>query len=181
MQSTEVSWLDGEGNLLSAGPPETVRGPDDLYTVSSRVTVEKRHSNRFTCRVQQKNINQTREAHIHVPDDFFKVESRSSYIIIGLTVSLAVSILLILFFFVKWRQNKKKTKRSHMDETDTGEKRKNYESEEEREREHLTTDETVQMKALKAKGKKKSKHQLQEEQQRRKEAETLKKEVHLHF
>ncbi|XP_031158466.1 butyrophilin subfamily 2 member A2-like [Sander lucioperca] len=29
----EVLWLDGEGNLLSAGPPETVRGPDDLYTV----------------------------------------------------------------------------------------------------------------------------------------------------
>uniref|UniRef100_A0A8C9XLZ5 Ig-like domain-containing protein n=1 Tax=Sander lucioperca TaxID=283035 RepID=A0A8C9XLZ5_SANLU len=62
----EVLWLDGEGNLLSAGPTETVRGPDDLYTVSSRVTVEKRHSNSFTCRVQQKNINQTRETHIHI-------------------------------------------------------------------------------------------------------------------
>ena len=63
----EVFWLDGEGNLLSAGPTETVRGPDDLYTVSSRVTVEKRHSNSFTCRVQQNHINQIREAHIHVP------------------------------------------------------------------------------------------------------------------
>ena len=63
----EVFWLDGEGNLLSAGPTETVRGPDDLYTVSSRVTVEKRHSNSFTCRVQQNHINQTRETHIHVP------------------------------------------------------------------------------------------------------------------
>ncbi|XP_038563252.1 uncharacterized protein LOC119894674 [Micropterus salmoides] len=51
----EVFWLDGEGNLLTAGPTETVRGPDDLYTVSSRVTVEKRHSNNFTCRVQQKD------------------------------------------------------------------------------------------------------------------------------
>uniref|UniRef100_A0A671TNT7 Butyrophilin subfamily 3 member A2-like n=1 Tax=Sparus aurata TaxID=8175 RepID=A0A671TNT7_SPAAU len=67
----EVFWLDREGNLLSAGPTETVRGPDDLYTVSSRVTVEKRHSNSFTCRVQQNRINQIREAHIHVPDDFF--------------------------------------------------------------------------------------------------------------
>ncbi|XP_030286024.1 CD276 antigen-like [Sparus aurata] len=63
----EVFWLDGEGNLLSAGPTETVRGPDDLYTVSSRVTVEKRHSNSFTCRVQQNSTNQTRETHIHVP------------------------------------------------------------------------------------------------------------------
>ncbi|KAM8747569.1 uncharacterized protein AB9X84_015555 isoform 3-T3 [Acanthopagrus schlegelii] len=64
----EVFWLDGEGNLLSAGPTETVRGPDDLYTVSSRVTVEKRHSNSFTCRVQQNKANQTRETHIHVPE-----------------------------------------------------------------------------------------------------------------
>ncbi len=62
----EVLWLDGEGNVLSAGPAETVRDPDDLFSVSSRVTVEKRHNNRFTCRVQQKNINQTRETHIHV-------------------------------------------------------------------------------------------------------------------
>uniref|UniRef100_A0A671TNL8 Ig-like domain-containing protein n=1 Tax=Sparus aurata TaxID=8175 RepID=A0A671TNL8_SPAAU len=63
----EVFWLDGEGNLLSAGPTETVRGRDDLYTVSSRVTVEKRHSNSFTCRVQQNSTNQTRETLIHVP------------------------------------------------------------------------------------------------------------------
>uniref|UniRef100_A0A3Q0S6E3 Ig-like domain-containing protein n=1 Tax=Amphilophus citrinellus TaxID=61819 RepID=A0A3Q0S6E3_AMPCI len=63
----ELLWLAGEGNLVSAGPTETLRGPDDLYTVSSRVTVEKRHSNNITCRVQQKNINQSRETHIHVP------------------------------------------------------------------------------------------------------------------
>ncbi|KAI4821342.1 hypothetical protein KUCAC02_029277 [Chaenocephalus aceratus] len=45
----EVLWLDAEGELLSAGPTETLRGPHDLYTVSSRVTVEKRLSNTFTC------------------------------------------------------------------------------------------------------------------------------------
>lgn len=60
-------WLDGEGHLLSAGPTETVRGPDGLYTVSSTVTVEKRHGNTFTHRVQQKTINQTRETQIQVP------------------------------------------------------------------------------------------------------------------
>uniref|UniRef100_A0A0F8BMS9 Butyrophilin-like protein 2 n=1 Tax=Larimichthys crocea TaxID=215358 RepID=A0A0F8BMS9_LARCR len=65
----EVFWLDGEGTLLSAGPTETVRGPDDLYTVSSRVTVEKRYSNSFTCRVQQKNIKQTRETEIQILDN----------------------------------------------------------------------------------------------------------------
>ncbi|XP_030608873.1 butyrophilin-like protein 2 [Archocentrus centrarchus] len=64
----ELLWLDTEGNLLSAGHTETLRGPDDLYTVSSRVTVEKRHNNNLTCRVQQKNINQSRETHIHVSE-----------------------------------------------------------------------------------------------------------------
>ncbi|XP_029932739.1 butyrophilin subfamily 3 member A2-like, partial [Myripristis murdjan] len=44
----ELFWLDAEGKLLSAGAPETVRGPDGLYTVSSRVTVEKSHNNSFT-------------------------------------------------------------------------------------------------------------------------------------
>ncbi|XP_059210241.1 butyrophilin-like protein 10 isoform X2 [Centropristis striata] len=64
----EVLWLDGEGKLLSAGPTETVRGPDDLYTVSSRVTVEKRHSNSFTCRVHQKDTNHTTETHIQISE-----------------------------------------------------------------------------------------------------------------
>ncbi|XP_063757338.1 butyrophilin subfamily 3 member A2-like [Eleginops maclovinus] len=80
----EVLWLDAEGKLLSAGPPETVRGPDDLYTVSSRVTVEKRHSNSFTCRVQHHNTNRTTQTHLQVPDDFFKLQSSSSPVIIGL-------------------------------------------------------------------------------------------------
>ncbi|XP_067435459.1 butyrophilin subfamily 3 member A2-like isoform X7 [Thunnus thynnus] len=73
----EVFWLDSEGNLLSAGPTETVRGPDDLYTVSSRVTVVKRHNNSVTCRVQQNNISQIRETHIIVTDDFFQVQDRA--------------------------------------------------------------------------------------------------------
>ncbi|KAI3376043.1 hypothetical protein L3Q82_016581, partial [Scortum barcoo] len=89
----EVLWLDGEGNLLSAGPPETVRGPDDLYTVSSRVTVEKRHSNRFTCRVQQKNINQTREAHIHVQADFFRTSSYTVVLYIFAVIAVIVAVL----------------------------------------------------------------------------------------
>uniref|UniRef100_A0A3Q2P1L1 Ig-like domain-containing protein n=1 Tax=Fundulus heteroclitus TaxID=8078 RepID=A0A3Q2P1L1_FUNHE len=44
----EVFWLDGEGSIMSAGPSETIKGPDGLYTVSSSVTVEKRHNNNIT-------------------------------------------------------------------------------------------------------------------------------------
>ncbi|XP_051799878.1 butyrophilin subfamily 3 member A2-like [Acanthochromis polyacanthus] len=96
----EVLWLDGDGNLLSAGPTETVRGADELYTVSSRVTVEKKHGNKFTCRVQQKNIKQTREALIHVTDDFFQAESSNTSIIDNLTWTAAAAFILFIFFFV---------------------------------------------------------------------------------
>ncbi|XP_073331110.1 butyrophilin subfamily 1 member A1-like [Pagrus major] len=91
----EVFWLDAEGNLLSAGPTETVRGPDDLYTVSSRVTVEKRHSNSFTCRVQQNSTNQTRETLIHVPADFFIVHP-SSYEISIITILFVILGVIIM-------------------------------------------------------------------------------------
>ncbi|XP_051799864.1 interaptin-like isoform X3 [Acanthochromis polyacanthus] len=103
----EVLWLDGDGNLLSAGPTETVRGPDDLYTVSSRVTVEKKHSNNFTCRVQQKKINQSRETEIHVPDDFFKVQSSNTSTIVGLAVSIIVLFLAVVLFVRTQRQKRK--------------------------------------------------------------------------
>ncbi|KAM8746706.1 butyrophilin-like protein 9 isoform 3-T4 [Acanthopagrus schlegelii] len=116
----EVFWLDGEGNLLSAGPTETVRGPDDLYTVSSRVTVEKRHSNSFTCRVQQNHTNQTRETHIHVPDDFFSGPSGSSSslpviigLILGIVFVLAAAAVVVVW---KWRQNKIRNKKQREDE-----------------------------------------------------------------
>ncbi|XP_038131925.1 butyrophilin subfamily 3 member A2-like [Cyprinodon tularosa] len=62
----EIIWLDGEGNIMSAGSTEKTKGPDGLYSVSSRVTVEKRHNNNITCRVQKKDINQTREKHIYI-------------------------------------------------------------------------------------------------------------------
>ncbi|KAM8746702.1 uncharacterized protein AB9X84_014883 [Acanthopagrus schlegelii] len=115
----EVFWLDGEGNLLSAGPTETVRGPDDLYTVSSRVTVEKRHSNSFTCRVQQNHINQTREAQIHVPDDFSAGPSGSSSslpVIIGLILGIVFVLAAAVVVVWKWRQKKIRNKKQHEDE-----------------------------------------------------------------
>ncbi|XP_067380088.1 butyrophilin subfamily 3 member A2-like isoform X1 [Channa argus] len=161
----EVLWLDGEGNVLSAGPTETVRGPDDLYTVSSRVTVDKRHGNRFTCRVQQNIINQTRETHIHVSDNFFKVQSISFGITVGLVVSLAVCIMLILLLVLWKKKNKKKEK--------------------EREWEQLMTDKTVQREEFD--GRKKPKQverketelqQLHEEkQEKEKNLQTLKNKL----
>uniref|UniRef100_A0A7N6AE51 Ig-like domain-containing protein n=1 Tax=Anabas testudineus TaxID=64144 RepID=A0A7N6AE51_ANATE len=124
----ELLWLDAEGKILSAGPTETVRGPDDLYTVSSRVTVEKRHSNNITCRVQQRNINQTRETQIHVPDDFFQFNIQSGSpppstsspaVTVGLAVSLVVCIVFILLLvFFLWKKNMIKLKKCQWGEND---------------------------------------------------------------
>ncbi|XP_029932738.1 butyrophilin subfamily 3 member A2-like [Myripristis murdjan] len=116
----ELFWLDAEGKLLSAGAPETVRGPDGLYTVSSRVTVEKSHSNSFTCRVEQSKIQQTRQTQIHVSDDFFmdKCGCNALYITISFTVILVfMCILAAVFVVCKRRRNKIKSKK-HEDETD---------------------------------------------------------------
>ncbi|XP_049424598.1 butyrophilin subfamily 2 member A2-like [Epinephelus fuscoguttatus] len=106
----EVLWLDGEGKLLSAGPTETVRGPDDLYTVSSRVTVEKRHSNSFTCRVQQRNINQTTETHIQVPEDFFMAQTSCTASTVTSVLFGLMFVLTVVLFVWKWIQNKKGSK-----------------------------------------------------------------------
>ncbi|XP_032438262.1 uncharacterized protein LOC116732300 [Xiphophorus hellerii] len=101
----ELFWLDGDGNIMSAGPAEKSPDPDGVYTVSSRVTVEKRNYNNFTCRVQQRDINQSRETHIHVPDGFFIPQPDCS-------VSIGSMVILLFTLFIgaaaafiwKWRQ-----------------------------------------------------------------------------
>ncbi|XP_039908307.1 butyrophilin subfamily 3 member A3-like [Simochromis diagramma] len=171
----ELLWLDGEGNLLSAGPTETLRGPDDLYTVSSRVTVEKRHSNNITCRVQQRNTNQSRETHIHVPEDFFNILSSSPSVTDTSPVSLALCIiLLIVSVVVLVRRKRKHIKTDRRPKDHTGDFQ--VSTDEDREKEQLN---------MKVRGKTEnvisaisqwklpitSRLQLQEEQQRREDAE----------
>ncbi|XP_029932762.1 butyrophilin subfamily 3 member A2-like [Myripristis murdjan] len=129
----ELFWLDAEGKLLSAGAPETVRGPDGLYTVSSRVTVEKSHGNSFTCRVQQSKIQQTRETQIHIQGDFFMdittadCSCSTEHIVIGFAVVfLCISFA---FFVYKWRQNKIETKTQEREGEKTESVRNNVELE----------------------------------------------------
>ncbi|XP_073330578.1 butyrophilin subfamily 1 member A1-like [Pagrus major] len=112
----EVFWLDAEGNLLSAGHTETVRGPDDLYTVSSRVTVEKRHSNSFTCRVQQQRINQIRETEIKVSAD--SLEATSCSALVGVIVVL-VLLFILAAACVGWKWRQIQTKDTDTEKTDS--------------------------------------------------------------
>ncbi|XP_029932560.1 butyrophilin subfamily 3 member A2-like [Myripristis murdjan] len=103
----ELFWLDAEGKLLSAGAPETVRGPDGLYTVSNSVAVEKSHSNSYTCRVQQHKIQQTRETQIHLEDGVFidKSNCSAAHITTGFAIVL-LCVVVVVFFVYLWRTNK---------------------------------------------------------------------------
>ncbi|XP_041635990.1 butyrophilin-like protein 10 [Cheilinus undulatus] len=112
----EVSWLDGEGNIISTAQTKTVRGPDDLFTVSSRVTVEKTNGNIFTCRVQQKDINQTRETSIYVSADIFEASSSAAVRVSIMAVILLGFVAVAAFVFWKFIFKAKKHQDAEMEQ-----------------------------------------------------------------
>ncbi|KAM6949246.1 butyrophilin-like protein 2 [Aplochiton taeniatus] len=173
----EVEWLDSEGHVLSAGPTETVKDPDGTYTVRRLVTVEKTATNRFTCRVQQQQINQTRETEIHIPDEVF--QSRSSARDIGIGVSVAV-VMLIITGVVAWILYKRK-KAEH--DEDLEKQRK--EAKEEKAKQELLADGKLKEEEERRQGvereKEKKEEELKKEEERSKvlEEEKTKKEEEL--
>ncbi|KAL4007938.1 hypothetical protein ACER0C_001790 [Sarotherodon galilaeus] len=110
----QVFWLNSQGNQITAESKNSAKGSDGLYTVSSTVTVNKRQTHSFTCRVQQKNINQTEEAHIHVSGDFYLVQCNPA---VQITINVAVCFLTIVTtVLLIWKCGLKKTKISRHDE-----------------------------------------------------------------
>ncbi|XP_035759972.1 butyrophilin subfamily 3 member A2-like [Neolamprologus brichardi] len=110
----QMLWVDSEGKPISVEPTKNVRGSDGLYTVSSKVTVEKGQSYSFTCKVQQKNISQIKETHIHVSGDLFMVQSNTAvHIIINLAVCLISFGTVVILI---WKCGQKKTEISIHDE-----------------------------------------------------------------
>ncbi|XP_076736287.1 butyrophilin subfamily 3 member A2 isoform X4 [Maylandia zebra] len=106
----QMLWVYSEGKPISVEPTKIVRGSDGLYAVSSKVTVEKGQSYSFNCKVQQKNISQIKETHIHVSGDLFMVQSNTAvHITINLTVCL-ISVGTAVILIWKCGQNKTKNK-----------------------------------------------------------------------
>ncbi|XP_071234942.1 butyrophilin subfamily 2 member A2-like [Salvelinus alpinus] len=99
----EMEWLDSSGTILPAyGPPERHRDSEDRYTVRQHVTVNQTDTNRFTCRVNQTEINHLKETEIHVPDDVFPKSQVG--LIVGLSI-LAVVVLAASAGVYKWRKD----------------------------------------------------------------------------
>uniref|UniRef100_A0A8C9VC58 Butyrophilin subfamily 1 member A1-like n=1 Tax=Scleropages formosus TaxID=113540 RepID=A0A8C9VC58_SCLFO len=67
----QVLWMDSEGHNLTAGPTETERDSMDLFTVRQRVIVQETETNRFTCRVQQQQLNEIKETKSNIPGEMF--------------------------------------------------------------------------------------------------------------
>ncbi|XP_053199191.1 butyrophilin subfamily 1 member A1-like [Scomber japonicus] len=133
----EVFWLDGEGNILSAGPTETVKGPDGLYTVNSSMTVEESHSNSFTCRVQQNNISHTRHIHIHVADNVFMVPSWDP---VRVSISLGVYLMgCLVVVFLVWKCRYNQTKVQHENDTALKDKLMDQKKDLKKQRETITS------------------------------------------
>uniref|UniRef100_A0A8C9S8E9 Ig-like domain-containing protein n=1 Tax=Scleropages formosus TaxID=113540 RepID=A0A8C9S8E9_SCLFO len=65
----QVVWMDSEGHSLPAGHTETHRDSMDLFIVRRRVIVNKTETNRFTCRVRQQQLNETKETITNIPGD----------------------------------------------------------------------------------------------------------------
>uniref|UniRef100_A0A3Q4GGV8 Ig-like domain-containing protein n=1 Tax=Neolamprologus brichardi TaxID=32507 RepID=A0A3Q4GGV8_NEOBR len=84
----QMLWVDSEGKPISVEPTKNVRGSDGLYTVSSKVTVEKGQSYSFTC-------------------DLFMVQSNTAvHIIINLAVCLISFGTVVILI---WKCGQKKT------------------------------------------------------------------------
>ncbi|XP_055085206.1 butyrophilin subfamily 3 member A2-like [Periophthalmus magnuspinnatus] len=106
----ELEWLDSEGTVLLR--TEAQRGAsEELFSVSSRLSVEQRLGNTFTCRVRQQESGQSREAQLSITDDFLEPCSISSWSWILLCLSL-VLFLAAVAVLVVW---KCKTKRKKSD------------------------------------------------------------------
>ncbi|XP_029111819.1 butyrophilin subfamily 1 member A1-like [Scleropages formosus] len=67
----QVVWMDSEGHSLPAGHTETHTDSMGLFTVRRRVIVQETETNRFTCRVQQQQINEMKETITDIPGEMF--------------------------------------------------------------------------------------------------------------
>ncbi|XP_064818931.1 butyrophilin-like protein 1, partial [Oncorhynchus masou masou] len=111
----QMEWLDSSGTFLPAdGPPERHRDSEDLYAVRQHVTVNKTDTNRFTCRVNQTEINHLKETEIHVPDEVFPKSQVG--LIVGLLIAAAVVVLAASVGVYMWRKHTEKKRRELLEE-----------------------------------------------------------------
>uniref|UniRef100_A0A8C9TGR0 Ig-like domain-containing protein n=1 Tax=Scleropages formosus TaxID=113540 RepID=A0A8C9TGR0_SCLFO len=105
----QVVWMDSEGHSLPAGHTETHTDSMDLFTVRRRIIVQETETNRFTCRVQQQQINEMKETKTNIPGEMFhrahpwKV---TFAVIFSLSVVGIIGCTILIHRFVKLRKKR---------------------------------------------------------------------------
>ncbi|KAK7910057.1 hypothetical protein WMY93_014741 [Mugilogobius chulae] len=104
----ELEWLDSEGTVLLRTEAQK-EASDELFSVSSRLSVEQKHGNTFTCRVRQKESGQTRETQLILTDEFLEACSSCAvpWVLFGLSLCLVAAGVAA---FVFWKLKMKKTR-----------------------------------------------------------------------
>ncbi|XP_036407638.1 butyrophilin subfamily 1 member A1-like [Megalops cyprinoides] len=105
----ELIWLDSEGHSLPAGPTETLRDSMALFIVRRSVIVQEGDTNRFTCRVQQQQLNQEKEAEFHIPGEMFyraRFWKVAFAVCFTLGVPALIGLAVLIHRYVKLRRKK---------------------------------------------------------------------------
>ncbi|XP_054483363.1 V-set domain-containing T-cell activation inhibitor 1-like isoform X2 [Anoplopoma fimbria] len=88
----EITFLDAQGNVISAENPKSYPDSSRCVIVTRRATVQA--GDRFTCRVNQSEINQTRDTEIYIPDNCMR--SDTTTIILAVVVFILIAIIAFL-------------------------------------------------------------------------------------
>ncbi|XP_056156832.1 CD276 antigen homolog [Lampris incognitus] len=94
-----MSWLDGEGNFLSAGPTINSTHSDSCYNIQGNLTAPR--AGPFTCRIQLQHINYTLEEQIQLTESYFEPR-RTEPVVIPVVVCCLVLILVVIGAVLLW-------------------------------------------------------------------------------
>ncbi|KAL0970744.1 hypothetical protein UPYG_G00246690 [Umbra pygmaea] len=185
----KMTWLDSDGSILPDGPTETQTDSEGRYTLRGEVTVKKTENNRFTCRVNQQQINKIKEILIDVPDEAFAkshgglitdeafAKSRGG-LIAGVFIAVLVAVVAAGVGVFMWRKKKETKKVLEEKEvelkevcSEKGEKEKLLEEQEKqlKEKEKLLKKQLEDMERAKQEQEKLLKQQLEEQKKQLKQ------------
>ncbi|XP_059495361.1 butyrophilin subfamily 2 member A2-like [Stegostoma tigrinum] len=100
-----VLWSDGDGENVAA-QQQTTYQPDtqELLTVSSFIEIPKQSTNKYTCVISNKILEEKQEAHIQIADSFFPYVSQW-LIAFWILFALVIAAVALAVWYLRKLQN----------------------------------------------------------------------------
>ncbi|XP_071379915.1 butyrophilin subfamily 3 member A2-like [Centroberyx affinis] len=106
----EITWLDDQGNNITAPRPRSNSDGSNCYTLRSTVTVQPTATNRFTCRVRQQTTSRTVDTKIEISADCMKSCTQNSVLSVVMPVlAVLVTLALLAEAFIAWKRRAEKS------------------------------------------------------------------------